>query len=63
MIEIVPITVLPTYNHYLPNYQLNKINGGKKLHKPFPFLKTILRHQELMVQMTDGINLGFLQDL
>jgi metallophosphoesterase superfamily enzyme len=63
MIETVPITVLPAYNHYLPSYSLNKIDGGKKIHKPFPFLKAILRHPNLMVQMTDGIYLGFLSDI
>ena len=63
MVESVPITILPTYNHYLPNYCLNIIGGGKKLHKPFPFLKPILRHPSLTVQMTDGVNLGFLQDI
>jgi hypothetical protein len=63
MIDSLPINILPAYNPYIPGYLLNKIEGGRKLHKNYPAIRKILRHPDLQVQMTDGIDLGLLTDL
>lgn len=63
MIDLMSIIILPAYNPYIPGYVLNKIDGGRKLHKNYPAIQRILRHPELQVQMTDGIELGLLLDL
>ena len=63
MIDIASIKILPAYNPHLPGYLLNKIDGGKKLHKPFPAIRNILRHPDVQVQLTDGVDLGLLLDI
>ena len=63
MVDLTSIKILPAYNPYLPGYILNKIDGGRKLHKDYPAIRQILRHSELQIQMTDGIDLGLLSDL
>ncbi len=63
MIDLMSITILPAYNPYLPGYILNKIDGGRKLHKDYPAIQQILRHPEIQIQMTDGIDLGLLIEL
>jgi metallophosphoesterase superfamily enzyme len=63
MIDSLPINILPAYNPYIPGYLLNKIDGGRKLHKGYPAISQILRHPDLQIQMTDGIDLGLLTDL
>jgi len=63
MIDSLPINILPAYNPYIPGYLLNKIDGGRKLHKDYPVIRQILRHPELQIQLTDGIDLGLLLDL
>jgi len=63
MVDLVTIKILPAYNPHLPGYLLNKLDGGKKLHKPFPAIRKILRHPNVQVQLTDGIDLGLLSDI
>ncbi len=63
MVDLVPITILPTYNHFLSGYVINIAGGGKRRHKQYPLLRPILHHPDLQVQMTDGIELGRLIDL
>ena len=63
MVDSVPITILPTYNHLLSGYVINIIGGGKKRHKSYPILRSILHHPNVEVQMTDGIDLGLLLDI
>ncbi|MHA1978039.1 MAG: hypothetical protein ACW98I_14120 [Candidatus Hodarchaeales archaeon] len=63
MIDTVPITILPTYNHFLTGYVMNIVGGGKKRHKLFPVLRSLLHHPNAQIQMTDGIDLGLLSDI
>jgi metallophosphoesterase superfamily enzyme len=63
MVDLTSIRILPAYNPYLSGYLLNKTDGGRKLHKPFPAIKKILRHPEVQVQLTDGVDLGLLSDI
>ncbi len=63
MVDLTKIKILPAYNPHLPGYLLNKIDGGKRLHKPFPAIRKILRHPDVQVQLTDGIDLGLLSDI
>lgn len=63
MIDLTSIKILPAYNPYLPGYLLNKIDGGTKLHKYFPAIRKILRHPDVQVQLTDGVDLGLLSDI
>ncbi len=63
MVDLVPITILPTYNHFLSGYVVNIIGGGKRRHKSYPILRPILHHSDTRIQMTDGIELGLLIDL
>jgi len=63
MIDLASIKILPAYNPYLPGYLLNKVDGGTKLHKPFPAICKILRHPDAEVTLTDGVDLGLLSDI
>ncbi|MHA1993717.1 MAG: hypothetical protein ACW97Z_04190 [Candidatus Hodarchaeales archaeon] len=63
MVDMVSITILPTYNHFLSGYVMNIIGGGKKRHKPYPILRSILHHPNAQVKMTDGIDIGLLTDI
>jgi hypothetical protein len=42
---------------------MNIIGGGKKRHKPYPILRSILHHPNAQVKMTDGIDIGLLTDI
>ncbi|UCG90357.1 MAG: metallophosphoesterase [Candidatus Heimdallarchaeota archaeon] len=59
LIEQVPITILPAYNFYLSGFTLNQ--SRKK--KTFPVLWNLIRHPKLRIQLTNGIELGKLEDL
>jgi metallophosphoesterase superfamily enzyme len=63
MVDMVSITILPTYNHFLSGYVMNMLGGGKRRHKPYPILRSILHHPNAQVKMTDGIDLGNLMDI
>ncbi len=63
LIDLVPIMILPSYNSYLPGFLLNKPKGIQAKTKAFPELKTIIRNQKLNIRLTDGVEIGFLEDL
>jgi len=63
MVDLTTIKILPAYNPHLPGYLLNNLDGGKRLYRPFPAIRNILRHPDVQVQLTDGIDLGLLSDI
>ncbi|MFX1284957.1 MAG: hypothetical protein ACFFB5_14950 [Promethearchaeota archaeon] len=58
-IEQVPITILPAYNFYLNGFTLNQPHRKKT----FPVLWNLIQHPKLRIQLTNGIDLGKLEDL
>jgi metallophosphoesterase superfamily enzyme len=66
LIDLVPITLMPTYNdhlHITNSLILNNPRGIQKKTKHYPELRNILKNSKLTVKMTDGIEIGFLEDL
>lgn len=63
LIDLVPIIILPSYNSYLPGFLLNKPKGIQAKTKAFPELKRIIKNPKLTIRMTDGVEIGFLEDL
>lgn len=59
LVEQVPITILPAYNFYLNGFTLNQ----SQRQKIFPVLWNLIRHPKLKIQLTNGIDLGELEDL
>ncbi|MFX1516758.1 MAG: hypothetical protein ACFFC6_10635 [Promethearchaeota archaeon] len=59
----ISLTILPAYSRYLPGFILNqKVQKVGKSH-PFPVLQRLIRHPKLRIQLTNGIDLGYLEDL
>ncbi len=59
LIEQVSITILPAYNFYLNGFTLNQPHEKKT----FPVLWNLIQHPKLRIQLTNGIDLGTLEDL
>ena len=59
LIDQIPITILPAYNHFLGGFGLNK----RRRKKTFPVLWKLITHPKLRIQLTNGIDLGVLEDL
>lgn len=66
LIDLVPITLMPAYNdhlHITNSLILNNPRGIQKKTKQYPELRNILKNSKLNVKMTDGIEIGCLEDL
>ncbi len=66
LIDPVPIIILPSYNPHLPlsnSLILNKPRGIQKKTKLYPELRNILKDPKLNINLTDGVDIGFLRDL
>lgn len=63
LIDKVPITILPAYNHFLSGFVLNKKQQKKPRGYSFPVVNKIIHHPKLEIQMTNGVVLGYLEDL
>ncbi len=63
LINQVKIIILPSYNIHIPGFILNHRKGVMKKTQNFPVLRKILSHPELEIQMTDGVDLGYLEDI
>lgn len=62
LIDTVQITILPAYNPFLGGFALNKPRKRVSTRPSFPVLNQVLEHPRLRVQMTNGIDLGELQN-
>ena len=58
----VSLTILPAYNNFLGGYVLNQEKTDEKS-QPFSVLRKLIQHPKLRVQLTNGIDLGYLEDL
>jgi len=58
----VSLTILPAYNNFLSGYVLNQAKTDEES-QPFSVLKKLIRHPKLRVRLTNGIDLGYLEDL
>jgi metallophosphoesterase superfamily enzyme len=63
LVDLVQITILPTYNNFLSGFALNKKQQNKSRESSFPVVNTLIQHPKLELQMTNGVVLGFLEDL
>ncbi|MHA2244374.1 MAG: hypothetical protein ACXADY_05355 [Candidatus Hodarchaeales archaeon] len=63
LIDQIPITILPTYNNFLPGFILNQSRRMKTKYKSYSVLWNLIRHPKLRIQLTNGIDLGELGDL
>ncbi len=59
LIDQIPITILPTYNKFMSGFVLNR----PRRKKTFPVLWNLIRQPKLRIQLTNGIDLGVLEDL
>lgn len=62
LIDQVPITILPAYNHFLPGFTLNQSRRKKSKYKSYSVLWKLIKHPKLRVQLTNGVDLGTLED-
>ena len=58
----VSLTILPAYNNFLSGYVLNQAKTDEES-QPFSVLKNMIQHPKLRVQLTNGIDLGYIKDL
>ena len=63
LIDLVKIIILPSYNPHIPGFILNNRKGIMRKTQGFPLLRKIISHPELEIQMTDGVELGYLEDI
>lgn len=63
LIDQIPITILPAYNYFLPGFILNQSRRMKTKYKSYSVLWNLIRHPKLRIQLTNGIDLGELEDL
>ncbi|MFX0051636.1 MAG: metallophosphoesterase [Candidatus Hermodarchaeota archaeon] len=63
LIEKVPITILPAYNHFLTGYTLNKKRRKKTTNRSYSSIRELIEHPKLEIRMTNGVDLGYLEDL
>ena len=62
LIDQVSITILPAYNHFLPGFTLNQSRRKKSKYQSYSVLWKMIKHPELRVQLTNGVDLGILED-
>ncbi|MFW9903007.1 MAG: hypothetical protein ACFFFH_01625 [Candidatus Thorarchaeota archaeon] len=58
----VTITILPAYNTFLSGFVLNEAQRDEES-QPFSLLKNLIQHPKLRILLTNGIDLGYLEDL
>ncbi|MFX0124304.1 MAG: hypothetical protein ACFFAE_11750 [Candidatus Hodarchaeota archaeon] len=58
----VSITILPAYNKFLSGFILNQVQRDEE-NQPFSILRKLIRHPHLKISLTNGIDLGLLEDL
>ena len=63
LIDQIPITILPTYNYFLSGFILNQSQRTKTTYKSYSVLWNLIQHPKLRIQLTNGIDLGELEDL
>jgi metallophosphoesterase superfamily enzyme len=62
LIDTVRMTILPAYNPFLGGFPLNKPRKRASNRPSYPVLQRLLQHPRLRVQMTNGVDLGELQN-
>ena len=60
--EKITITILPAYNTYLSGFVLNEAQKDEE-GQPFSVLRKLIQHPKLRILLTNGIDLGYLEDL
>ena len=63
LVDMVQITILPAYNNFLSGFALNKKGQNRSKGSSFPVVNKLIQHPKLELQMTNGVVLGFLEDL
>lgn len=58
----ITLTILPAYNTYLSGFVLNAAQKDEES-QPFSVLRKIIQHPKLRILLTNGIDLGYLEDL
>ncbi len=63
LIDEVSLIILPAYNHFLSGFVLNKKQPKKPRRHSFPVVNALIQHPKLEIRMTNGVVLGYLEDL
>jgi metallophosphoesterase superfamily enzyme len=58
----ITLTILPAYNTHLSGFVLNQAQKGEES-QPFSVLRKLIQHPKLRILLTNGIDLGYLEDL
>lgn len=58
----ISLTILPAYSRYSSGFVLNQVQRDEE-NQPFSVLRNLIRHPKLRIQLTNGIDLGYLKDL
>ncbi|UCG01009.1 MAG: metallophosphoesterase [Candidatus Heimdallarchaeota archaeon] len=58
----ISLTILPAYNRFLSGFVLNQISR-KEGSQPFSILRSVIQHPKLKILLTNGVDLGLLEDL
>ncbi|MFX0015469.1 MAG: hypothetical protein ACFFB2_12450 [Promethearchaeota archaeon] len=63
LMEQIPITILPAYNKFLSGFILNESRKKTARYKSFSVLWNLIHHPKLRIFLTNGVDLGYLEDL